>query len=71
VILAAHGLYWLDPSVALAIALVVAYHALKLVAKVLTALRSAGNPSRVGRSAGEEESNEASGLAPRPSDGSH
>ncbi len=39
VILATGGWYWLDPAVALAIALVVAYHALALIRKVLTRLR--------------------------------
>jgi cobalt-zinc-cadmium efflux system protein len=39
VILFTHGLYWLDPAVALIIAVVVGYHALKLVRKVVTALR--------------------------------
>jgi divalent metal cation (Fe/Co/Zn/Cd) transporter len=34
-----HGLYWLDPAVALIIAVVVGYHALKLVRKVVAALR--------------------------------
>ena len=40
VILGAGGWYWLDPSVALVIAVIVGYHAQKLVRKVLTALRS-------------------------------
>jgi cobalt-zinc-cadmium efflux system protein len=35
IILATGGWYWLDPAVALAIAVVVAYHALALVRKVL------------------------------------
>lgn len=35
IILAVHGLYWLDPAFALAIAIVVAYHALRLIRKVL------------------------------------
>jgi divalent metal cation (Fe/Co/Zn/Cd) transporter len=37
--------YWLDPAVALAIALVVGYHALKLVRKVITALKPAARSS--------------------------
>jgi cobalt-zinc-cadmium efflux system protein len=45
VILAARGVYWLDPAVALAIALVVGYHALKLVRKVITALKPAARSS--------------------------
>jgi cation diffusion facilitator family transporter len=40
VILAAGGWYWLDPAVALAIAVIVGYHAQKLVRKVIAALRS-------------------------------
>jgi len=39
IILATDGWYWLDPAVALAIAIVVAYHALALIRKVLTRLR--------------------------------
>jgi cobalt-zinc-cadmium efflux system protein len=41
IILAAGGWYWLDPAVALAIAVVVAYHASRLTWKVLGRLRSA------------------------------
>jgi cobalt-zinc-cadmium efflux system protein len=44
VILATGGLYWLDPAVALTIALVVGYHALTLVGKVITTLRSPRRP---------------------------
>jgi len=40
VILASGGLYWLDPAVALVIALVVAYHAARLLREVVDALRS-------------------------------
>jgi cobalt-zinc-cadmium efflux system protein len=40
IILATGGWYWLDPAVALAIAVVVAYHAVALVWKVLRRLRS-------------------------------
>ena len=39
IIVATGGWYWLDPAVALTIAVVVAYHALALVRKVLTRLR--------------------------------
>lgn len=39
IILSTHGLYWLDPAVALAIALVIGYHAVRLIQKVLTAMR--------------------------------
>lgn len=41
VILATGGWYWLDPAVALAIAVIIAYHALALIRKVLRRLRSA------------------------------
>lgn len=41
IILATGGWYWLDPAVALIIAVVVAYHAFALVRKVLTRLRPA------------------------------
>ena len=40
VILAAGGWYWLDPVVALAIAVVVGYHALRLNLKVVTAIKT-------------------------------
>ncbi len=39
VILAAHGLFWLDPAIALLIAAVVGWHAARLLAEVLNALR--------------------------------
>lgn len=45
-ILAAGGLYWLDPAVALAISAVVAYHALRLVRRVTGALGGTSQPSR-------------------------
>ena len=45
IILATRGWYWLDPTVALAIAVVVAYHAFRLVRKVLGRLRSAATDS--------------------------
>ena len=41
IILAVGGWYWLDPAVALVIAVVIAYHALALLRKVLVRLRSA------------------------------
>ncbi|MCW2945157.1 MAG: cation transporter [Actinoallomurus sp.] len=47
VILAAGGLYWLDPAVALVIAVVIGYHALSLVWKVVTAIKSS-KPKRSG-----------------------
>lgn len=40
IILATGGWYWLDPAVALIIAVVIAYHALALLRKVLRRLRS-------------------------------
>ena len=40
IILATGGWYWLDPAVALVIAVVIAYHAVALLRKVLTRLRS-------------------------------
>jgi cobalt-zinc-cadmium efflux system protein len=40
IILATGGLYWLDPLVALLIAVVVGYHAVKLIRKVIAAIRS-------------------------------
>jgi cobalt-zinc-cadmium efflux system protein len=42
VILAARGWYWLDPAVALTIAVVVAYHAARLIRKVLRLGHGAG-----------------------------
>lgn len=41
IILATGGRYWLDPAVALAIALIVAYHAIALLRKILIRLRTA------------------------------
>jgi cobalt-zinc-cadmium efflux system protein len=40
VILGVSGWYWLDPAVALVIALIIGYHAQKLVRKVIAAIRS-------------------------------
>jgi cobalt-zinc-cadmium efflux system protein len=40
IIFGAGGLYWLDPATALVIAIVVGYHAAKLLRKVIAALRS-------------------------------
>jgi cobalt-zinc-cadmium efflux system protein len=41
VILATGGLYWLDPAVALVVAVVVAWHAVRLLHRIRAALRSA------------------------------
>ena len=41
IILATGGWYWLDPAVALVIAVIVAYHALALIGKVIGRLRAA------------------------------
>jgi cobalt-zinc-cadmium efflux system protein len=41
-----NGWYWLDPAIALAIAVVVAYHALVLIRKVLARLRPARSRGR-------------------------
>ncbi len=41
IILAAEGFYWLDPTVALIVAIVVAYHTLRLLTKVVQALHRA------------------------------
>jgi cobalt-zinc-cadmium efflux system protein len=40
IILSADGWYWLDPATALAIAVIVGYHALKLTRKITAALRT-------------------------------
>ncbi len=40
IILGAGGLYWLDPAVALVIAVIVGYHAQKLIRKIRAALRT-------------------------------
>jgi divalent metal cation (Fe/Co/Zn/Cd) transporter len=45
IILATGGWYWLDPTVALVIALVVAYHALALLRKVVSQLRAVDTAS--------------------------
>jgi cobalt-zinc-cadmium efflux system protein len=45
IILATGGWYWLDPAVALIIAVVIAYHALALLRKVLARLRSSAWPA--------------------------
>jgi cobalt-zinc-cadmium efflux system protein len=45
IILATGGWYWLDPAVALAIAVVVSYHASALIRKAVTRLRSAAAES--------------------------
>ena len=46
IILATGGWYWLDPAVALAIAVIVAYHALALIRKVTARLRTTATGSR-------------------------
>ena len=48
VILATHGWYWLDPAVALIIAIIVAYHALALIRKVIARLRGPRDKSPTG-----------------------
>jgi cobalt-zinc-cadmium efflux system protein len=45
VILAAGGWYWLDPAVALVIAVIIGYHACKLARKITAAIRSS-SPAR-------------------------
>lgn len=40
VMYAVHGLYWLDPSVALVITVVVGYHAVRLLARIRASLRA-------------------------------
>jgi cobalt-zinc-cadmium efflux system protein len=45
VILATGGWYWLDPAVALTIALIVGYHAARLARRCLAALRAVGPPA--------------------------
>ncbi|MBS1888735.1 MAG: cation transporter [Actinobacteria bacterium] len=45
IILLAHGLYWLDAAVALVIAIVVGYHALRLIREVLAGLRRDSHPA--------------------------
>jgi cobalt-zinc-cadmium efflux system protein len=45
IILATGGWYWLDPAMALAIAVVVAYHAIALIRKVLSRLRTSASDS--------------------------
>lgn len=46
IILATGGWYWLDPAVALVIAVVIAYHALALLRKVFRRLRPAAVSQR-------------------------
>lgn len=47
IILAAHGVYWLDAAVALVIAAAVGYHAVSLIREVLDDLRRATHYSQV------------------------
>jgi cobalt-zinc-cadmium efflux system protein len=44
IIAATGGLYWLDPAIALVIAVVVGYHAQKLIRKIIASLRAVGPP---------------------------
>jgi cobalt-zinc-cadmium efflux system protein len=46
IILATGGWYWLDPAVALVIAVVIGYHALALLRKVVSRLRPETSPTR-------------------------
>ena len=46
IILAAKGAYWLDSAVALGIAVIISYHAIKLIRAVLTHLRANPGTSR-------------------------
>lgn len=43
-ILATHGLYWLDPSVAIIVSAIVAFHAVKLLHRVVIVLRTSDSP---------------------------
>lgn len=47
IILAAHGAYWLDAAVALAIAVVIGYHAVRLIREVLGDLRTKARHPKV------------------------
>jgi len=53
VILVTGGLYWLDPAVALVVSCLVAFHAVRLLRRVMGALRPApaGTPARAGSEA--------------------
>lgn len=46
VILLTHGTYWLDPAVALVIALVVGFHAVRLLTEITRSLREPGPSAR-------------------------
>jgi len=46
VILASGGVYWLDPAVALGIAAIIAYHAIRLIRDALVSLRGPAAPRR-------------------------
>lgn len=48
IILATGGWYWLDPAVALLIAVVVAYHAVRLLRKVMLAIAATRRSARAG-----------------------
>jgi len=58
IILATGGWYWLDPAVALVIAVIVAYHALALIRQVVAAPGGAGGsgPAKINRPAGTLQS---------------
>ena len=58
IILATGGWYWLDPAVALVIAVIVAYHAVALIRKVVAASGGAGGsgPAKINRPAGTLQS---------------
>lgn len=51
IILIEHGTYWLDPAIALVIAVVVGYHALRLIREVLGDLRRRSQPGSTGSAA--------------------
>jgi cobalt-zinc-cadmium efflux system protein len=56
IIFATGGWYWLDPAIALTIALIVAYHAIALIRKVLIRLRPAVTEARSDLSGTDQES---------------
>lgn len=56
-IIATGGLYWLDPTVALAIAVIVAYHAVRLLRDVAAQLRETKRPDGSGIRSGQLGSN--------------
>jgi cobalt-zinc-cadmium efflux system protein len=58
IILVTHGWYWLDPAVALAIAVVVAYHASALIRKVLRAAPVAERAKQRNETAADDDGGE-------------